>query len=215
MLFPQDLSKVVSELDAADREAVSIVGSLDDARVNWQPDGGRRWIIAQCLDHLARANSEYLAPLGEALRRAREQGRLRRGAVAPGLVGSWFERQLEPPPRLTMRAPRAIQPASAIPRDEALAGFLASQDAVRRLLVQSADLDLSVRFANPFVPGLRFRAAAGFRIVAAHDRRHLWQARRVLEALAFPRSVALSGGDAPGAPRAPSGHSLKGTDLDA
>lgn len=129
--------------------------------MSWQPDGGRAWSIAQCLDHLARANTEYLRPMGEALRRARERGRLRRGPVPPGFLGAWFIRQLEPPPRRGMRAPRAIVPSSALPAAEALRLF-------------------------PLVRGLRFRTAAGFRIVAAHDRRHLWQARRVLESPGFP-----------------------------
>jgi hypothetical protein len=186
MPFPPELARIAEELDAADRDAKALLGGLDDLQVSWQPHGGQAWSIAQCLHHLARANSEYLRPMGEALRRARERGRLRRGPVPPGLVGAWFIRQLEPPPRREMRAPRAIVPSSALPAAEALRLFLDSQAAVRRLLEESADLDLAVRFANPFVPGLRFRTAAGFRIVAAHERRHLWQARRVLESPGFP-----------------------------
>ncbi len=186
MALPPELASVRAELDAADREAEALVAGLDDVRANWQPEGGRAWSIAQCLDHLARANTEYLLPMGEALRRARERGRLRRGPVPPGFLGAWFIRQLEPPPSRGMRAPRAIVPSSALPAAEALRLFLDSQAAVRRLLEETADLDLAVRFANPFVRGLRFRTAAGFCIVAAHDRRHLWQARRVLESPRFP-----------------------------
>jgi hypothetical protein len=121
-----------------------------------------------------------------ALHRARRDGALRRGPVQPGRLAAWFIRILEPPVGRRFRAPRTIVPASALPVGEALARFLAAQAAARRLLAANADLDLSVRFVNPYVTGLRLRVSAGFLIVAAHDRRHLWQARRVREASGFP-----------------------------
>jgi hypothetical protein len=184
--LPPDLQDVFEQLEAADRDAHALVSDLDDARANWQPDDGRAWSVAQCLDHLARATSEYLVPMEQALARARGRGALRRGPTEPGRLAGWFIRLLEPPVGRRFRAPHSIVPASALPAKEALARFLAAQKAARRLLAANADLDLSIRFANPYVTGLRFRTGAGFQIIAAHDRRHLWQARRVRSASGFP-----------------------------
>jgi hypothetical protein len=39
-----------------------------------------------------------------------------------------------------------------------------------------------VRFKNPFIHGVRFSLATGLYVIAAHERRHLWQAWRVREA---------------------------------
>jgi hypothetical protein len=36
-----------------------------------------------------------------------------------------------------------------------------------------------VRFPNPLVRGLRFSLATGLHVIAAHERRHLWQAWRI------------------------------------
>ena len=48
---------------------------------------------------------------------------------------------------------------------------------MRRFLRASADQDLAgVRFQNPFMRGVRFSLATGFSVIAAHERRHLWQA---------------------------------------
>jgi hypothetical protein len=186
--LPPDLLEIREELEAVSREARAIVGGLDDAQGNWQPDGGRAWSVAQCLDHLATANSVYLDAMEPAIDRARGQGRLRLGPVAPGYFAAWFIRSLEPPVRLKSRNPGIITPASALPVDRALSRFLGSQERAAALLASSADLDLATRFANPFVPGLRFRVQAGFRIIVAHDRRHLWQARRVIASAGFPSS---------------------------
>jgi DinB family protein len=55
---------------------------------------------------------------------------------------------------------------------------------VRAFLGAHADLDLAgVRFPNPFVRGIYFSLATGLHVIAAHERRHLWQAGRVRRAM--------------------------------
>jgi hypothetical protein len=46
---------------------------------------------------------------------------------------------------------------------------------------------------EPFVRGIRFSLATGLHVIAAHERRHLWQAWRVRRAL--ERADGLSTGD--------------------
>jgi hypothetical protein len=61
---------------------------------------------------------------------------------------------------------------------------VASQADVREFLRAHADLDLAgIRFPNPLVRSIRFSLATGLHVIAAHERRHLWQAwsvRRLL-----------------------------------
>jgi DinB family protein len=94
-------------------------------------------------------------------------------------------RSLEPPvkPMLKMKAPRLIRPSPAPALADALAGFLHWHDEAAAFLREHADLDLAgVLFPNPFVRGLRFSLATGLHVIATHERRHLWQARRVRHA---------------------------------
>jgi hypothetical protein len=88
-----------------------------------------------------------------------------------------------------MTAPRIIQPRSAPPLDDAFGAFGASQKDVRAFLREYSGIDLTgVRFINPFVRGVRFSLATGLHVIAAHDRRHLLQARAVRDAaLRVPR----------------------------
>jgi uncharacterized protein (DUF934 family) len=81
------------------------------------------------------------------------------------------------------KAPRSIQPRHAPSLQDAIGAFLASQDEVRAFLRNYAEIDLvGVRFPNPFVRGVRFSLATGLHVIAAHERRHLWQAWRVRQA---------------------------------
>ena len=180
-----DLRALDDAFAAIDREARALVAGLSEADGGWRATAGS-WSVAECLDHLAHANRAYLAAMEPAARRARANGSRRRRPAVPGLFGRWFVRSLEPPPRLKSRAPRVIRPRTAPALSDAMAAFLASHEDVRRFLRAYAAIDLAgARFPNPFVRGLRFSLATGLHAIAAHERRHLWQAHRVREAAAL------------------------------
>ena len=179
-----ELQALEQAYNAADRDALAVVAGITPELGAWRADPGS-WSIAECLDHLATANRVYLQAMRGPAERALEQGRRRRRPALPGVIGGWFVNTLEPPakPAFKRKAPRKIRPRTAPPVDDALAQFLASQQAVRAFLRRYADIDLAgVRFPNPFVRGIRFSLATGLHVIAAHDRRHLWQAWRVRQA---------------------------------
>lgn len=87
-----------------------------------------------------------------------------RGGEAGGGAGARSEAGLEPLPR-----------------------FLALEGRLVRRLAQAQGLDLRrVKLTSPFVPLLRVDLGSAFRVVAVHERRHLWQARQVTGAPGFP-----------------------------
>ena len=180
--MPPELQKLLEELDAADRDANEVSAGLSEPHGTWRPSPGA-WSIAECLDHLAVANRVYLAPLVQAAAKGRAQGRMRRGAARPGIIGSWFAKSLEPPVRLKTKNPRLSTPRTSPPLASSLSAFLESQERVRDFIRANADLDFSsIRFINPFVRALRFSLATGLHVITAHDRRHLWQAWNVRQA---------------------------------
>jgi hypothetical protein len=184
--LPEDLAALDDALNAAERDARSVVAGLSEALGAWRPQPAS-WSVAECLDHLATANRVYLRAMEPAAARARDTGRLRRGPARPGLIGGWFVNYLEPPvkPRLKSKAPRAIRPRTGPALSDAMRVFLESQVEVRRFVRNYGAIDLNgVRFPNPFIAGIRFSLATGLHVIAAHERRHLWQARRVREAAA-------------------------------
>lgn len=184
MQVPPDIQKLEDELGAIDADAVRLADGLSEPLGVWRAAPGT-WGVAECLDHLATANRVYLAAMTPAAQRAKARGRVRRRPAIPGLIGGWFARSLEPPPKTASRlkAPSKIRPRPSPTLADALAAFTASQRDVRQFLRSYADLDLAgVTFPNPFIPGLRFSLATGLHVITAHDRRHLWQAWRARRA---------------------------------
>jgi hypothetical protein len=184
--LPEDIQELLAALDANDVRAGELVRDLEDERFNWRPDE-HSWSVAQCLDHLNAASRAYLAPMRVAVEHARRAGSARRGPLRPGVVGRWFVATLEPPPKRRLPAPKKIVPAARKGRSEVMAEWGKLQAEVKALLQESAGLDLNgTRFVNPFLPLLRFSLATGFQVIAAHERRHLWQAARVKASPGFP-----------------------------
>ena len=191
-----DLKESLGELRAAGAEAEELTSDLTPEQLSWRPEP-EAWSIAECLDHLVRTGEAYLEVLDEAIEEGRGRG-LRasgvRGDYRPSLVGRWLPGLLEPPPGLKIPAPRRIrprppEPAGSTDEDDAhpSAAFLDLRQRLARRLVAADDLDIArIRVPSPFVPLLRFDLGAAFRVIAAHERRHLYQARRVREAEGFP-----------------------------
>ena len=187
-----DIQALEDALDAGERDARELTAGLSGEDGVWRAAEGT-WSVSECLDHLATANRVYLEPMNAAALDARRRGRVRRRPAVPGVIGGWFVRSLEPPVSrgFRMRAPRKIVPRQAPPLSDAFEAFVASQAAVRVFLRTSADIELAgVRFVNPFIHGVRFSLATGLHVIAAHERRHLWQAWNVRREMERSRPVS-------------------------
>lgn len=182
-----DLQRLLADLADSDQRASEMVQALSDRQVNWRPSN-TEWSIAQCLDHLGKSNRIYAAALQRAIEESRQEPAPTPIALQPGVFGRMFIRTLEPPPTRKLRAPRKIIPCERIDKDEALRNFLESDEAIRAVIRNGGALDLNrIRFKNPLFWFLRFTVATGLLIIAAHNRRHLWQAQATLENPLFPK----------------------------
>lgn len=179
-----DIDALERAFEANARDTRALVNGLDERRGTWRSAPGT-WSVAECLDHLALSNRNYLAAMRPAAERAHLDGRKRRGPAVPGIVGRWFVGTFEPPVRraFRIRAPRPTRPRPSPPLGAALEAFLSSQRDVLEFLRAYAEIDLAgVSFPNPFIKGVRLSLATGLHVLAAHERRHLWQAWRVRRA---------------------------------
>lgn len=179
-----DIVALAASFEQVEADARRLIASTNESTGIWQPHPGA-WSVAECLDHLATANRVYLAAMRPAAERAEAEGRLRRRPARPGFIGGLFAWSLEPPVTRAFKlpAPRKIRPRHSPPLADAAHAFLESHRELRAFLREFAAIDLaSVRFPNPFIRGVRFSLATGLHVLAAHERRHLWQGWRVREA---------------------------------
>lgn len=182
---PAEIRELQEQLEAVERDAEALAAGLTETHGTGRPEAGG-WSVSECLDHLATGNRVYLAAMREPAKHARMHGRQRRRPARPGWVGRLFIATLEPPPKWwsKLKAPRTIRPRATLPLAETFASFMVSQADMREFLRANADLDLAgIRFPNPFLRGVRFSLATGLHVIAAHERRHLFQAWRLRRAM--------------------------------
>jgi hypothetical protein len=193
--LPDDLQQVLTQIDQADLAADTLVTPLSDAQFHWQPDQGRAWSVALCIEHLATANRVYAEPMRAAMDAARARNLKRSGPIKSTVFGRMFAASMEPPVRRKMKAPAKILPPANGTREEILQRYHQAHASIRQMIIESAEIDANrATFTNPFIKVVRVRVGTAFHIIAAHDRRHLWQAERVLEARGFPPSAKATGG---------------------
>jgi len=189
MALPSELQRLLDDIDEADRRGEALAASATDEQFYWQPHNGTAWSIAQCLDHLGVMNVAYGTAIRGGIDAARRRGSRRREPARPGYLGGKFVQSMEPPVKRRLRAPREGKPAPVKERQTILDGYHAGHDLARQLIADAATIDANrARFKNPFVPFIRFSIATGLFVIAAHDRRHLWQAELVTRAPGFPRA---------------------------
>jgi hypothetical protein len=185
--LPSDLQQILDDLNNADRSAETIADSCSDEQFYWRPRNGAGWSIAQCFDHLATINACYGEAIRTGVEQAKAKGWKRRDPLKPGFFGALFVNSLEPPVKRRVRAPRTMRPALQKGRHEILAEYRAAHDAIRRLVMDAAAIDVNrARYRNPFLKLVNFKVSTGLRVITAHDRRHLWQAEQVRRAAGYP-----------------------------
>lgn len=176
------------QIERIREEAKALVEGLSEAQCAWQP-APDRWSIAQCLEHLNATARNYLPVIHASINDARAQGWLAEGPFRRGWFERFFLSMVEPPPRRRIPAPRRFLPPPDRPMAEIWPSFLTFQDRLQELMTWANGVDLRrARVVSPALRLLRFSLGGSFALMTAHERRHLWQIRRILEDPSFPRA---------------------------
>jgi hypothetical protein len=175
------LDAIEAELNDATERARKLVEQVDGRRFTVRPDPSR-WSAAECLAHLTISAEEMLPALREAIDKA-PRGRKRRSPKMDWL-GAFLRWFLEPPVRSRVKTAARFVPRSVRAKAETLAEFVAFQQKLIETLHDAREVDLgAVRIVSPFDRRVKYNLYSAFRIVAAHERRHLWQAEQAVAAL--------------------------------
>ena len=170
------------------REAETTFGALNARQLNWRPDGAR-WSVAQCFEHLLTTNRLMLSQADDALNPAHAQSVWQRLPVLPGLLGRLMVRSQAPETTRKFVAPAPARPATSDIGADVIQRFVEQQrDAVVRVAALDDSRAARTIMTSPFLRIITYSVLDGWRLIAAHGRRHFEQARRVTESPGFPKA---------------------------
>ena len=179
-----DIESLLGQYAAVRLDMESVTANLSEAQFLWKP-GANKWSIAECLAHLVVVDGTDLPGLRESIGNARAKGITGHGPFQYGLWSGWFVKSMDAPvKRFKVSAPGAYLPHVAKDPRETLAELLKIQNEVTELVKSADGLDLArVKVRLPIGPGLKMSLGRRFQLLAAHDRRHFWQARQVIQSI--------------------------------
>lgn len=176
-LQPQ-LEELRAQFAANTQRAAAIAGGMAAAKLAQRPrDGG--WSIAECIAHLTIMTREWLRLYAETFATAPAGT----GPYRKDLVGRLLAWSMEPPYRLKSQTLPSFEPQAADPA-HVHEEFAASQELLFALLEKANGLALDkVKLRSVFNERIHYNLFSMFHILAAHQRRHLWQAEQVMKQL--------------------------------
>lgn len=174
-----DLAECLRQLEAIDTDAAKLAAGLTEDQFHWAP-ASSRWSIAQCVAHLVITGQQYLPILDRTIEHARASGLLSSGPFRYGFIERWLIGATEPPPRIRLRTPESARPRNDQPLAAVMADFQTAQAELKKRLRAADGVDLArAKVTSPFVKALKMGLGPCFSFLAAHERRHLWQAWQV------------------------------------
>jgi DinB superfamily len=178
-MLVEDLQNYHQQFQSIRIDAQDLLTDLTDIEFNWQPGEGR-WSISQCIDHLVVTGRDSLSNIHIAIKEARSKGSLSQGPLRYRIIETWFVRLMDAPPRVRFKAPKAYTPPAFGCCNQRATNFYALQDEFLKCIEVAHGVDLSkVRVSNAVSRLFRLSLGQEIAFNAAHERRHLWQARQV------------------------------------
>jgi hypothetical protein len=181
--------RVTHQIRQATWDAEALLSGRDNADllVRLKPQS---WCVAECLDHLTQTTRAFLPAISEALARAPKLRTNRR--LRTGVVPSLFIRSLNPPYRIRFKVLPQLVPQT-LSSEEAWSGFTVSQSELLATLSSAAGLAIDrVSVKSPVYARISYNIYGVFRMLAAHQNRHVWQIGQILKELDNRRASVWS-----------------------
>jgi len=181
-----EISKIVSELGKISADAQENFGNLSAEQINWKPSADG-WSVGQCFEHLIRANSLFFPELERIASETRKNSFLENYSPLSSFFGNLLVKSLQKDERKFKAPSKAIVPPSDI--DAHIVELFAAHQSELIERVKSTEKAnwQKTKITSPFMKLITYTLADGYLIVVEHERRHIRQVKRVVQADGFPK----------------------------
>ena len=174
------LEALAGELDRATAQLGLLADRVSDEDFHRRPNPNG-WSAAECVAHLTLSTREMRPRIDQAISESGASTRSRERRYRRDFVGWFLSRTLEPPVKQRFKTTPAFVPTSAGPKDQVLRDFAEFQGQLVQRLNNVSGLDMHrAKVTSAFNQRVRYNLYSAFRVITAHQRRHLYQAEMAL-----------------------------------
>ena len=183
-----DLSNLIADAGNIVAEAQRTFGDLTAQQLNWKPNV-ESWGIGQCFDHLITANESYFPIIEQIIKGEKPRTFWESLPVLPTFFGWMLIKYLSPESKKKLKAPDVFKPSSSVIDPNIIDNFVKQQNQLTFLMKATAELDLRrTRITSPALRFVTYSLMDCYTIIVVHEKRHVQQAQRVLNAEGFPKA---------------------------
>jgi hypothetical protein len=189
-IIVNNLSEIIAEAERVQTTVKAAFGALSGQQINWNPSPGE-WSIAQCLEHLMLLNTPYFPIIENSLSPKRRATLLERAPLLPAFFGRLVLLAVQPGAKQKVKARPAFAPPTTPIDLGILVRFSTHQEEFIRLMKASAERPIArIIITSVVSPYVTYSVLDAYRLLVAHEQRHLQQAERLMRMPGFPATTS-------------------------
>jgi hypothetical protein len=179
------INSVISDMKEIAADAAETFGALSGEQLNWKP-GEKSWSIAQCLDHLILTNQQFYPEFDKLAGGDRRNTFWQNYSPFTGFFGRFLIKAVTEDSKKAKAPSKKIVPPSDLPAD-IVEQFQANVAEVCEKVFSVAGADRQkVVVSSPFLAVMTYKLDDAYSVLVEHTKRHIRQAKRVMQADGFP-----------------------------
>ena len=185
----EQLSALVSAANAIADQTRADFGHLTEEGLNWK-SSVEQWSVAQCFDHLVTANAAFFPSFEKVLSGQKRNTFWERLPWLSAFWGKMLIKAVSPESKRKLKAPKIFQASSSNVDGTIIRRFIDQQNQVIGYMKATEGLELEkIKISSPVTRVITYSLMDAYRVVIAHEKRHLLQAVRVSETDGFPKGT--------------------------
>jgi hypothetical protein len=182
----EHLSGLIAGASVITNDVQRDFGSLSVRQLNWKPSPDQ-WSIAQCIDHLATANAAYFPIFEKVVNGEKKNTFWESLPWIPAFWGKMLIQSVAPQAERKLKAPKIFQPELSNLDQAIIPRFINQQNQVIGYMKAAEGLNPEkIIISSPVSNVITYSLIDAYRIIVAHEKRHLLQAERVSKREGFP-----------------------------
>jgi hypothetical protein len=179
------IAQITSDMQGIAEDATATFGNLTGEQLNWKP-AENSWSVGQCLDHLIKTSEQFYPEFDKLAAGNRQNKFWENWSPFTGFFGSFLVNAVKNDSKKVKAPSKSIVPPSDIPADivERFAQNVAETNG-KIEACRDANREKTV-VTSPFLSLMTYKLDDAYSVLVEHSKRHIRQAKRVMEADGFP-----------------------------
>ncbi|MGQ0541789.1 MAG: DinB family protein [Blastocatellia bacterium] len=179
------IKEVTKAMTVVAEDAGASFGSLTELQLNWKP-AEKSWSVGQCLDHIIKTNHEFDPEFERLASGNRKNSFWENWSPFTGMGGRFLVNAVSEDSKKAKAPSKSIVPPSDIDGD-IVNKFAKHISEVNKKVEACSSIDLEKTVVtSPFLAVFTYKFDDALTVLVEHSKRHIRQAKRVMEADGFP-----------------------------